>query len=214
MAFGSTPADINNIPMGCVYVPGVGLKALQGGTLFTDGSSNDSAPGRMELTGSSKATYAATISGNAAYATPTDLFVLPGSATKLVKVVRCYLSSAATAAGVYTTHFVKRTAANTGGTSAAMTITKMDSGDGAVTAAPVSYSVVPTSVGTGSDILAVRLFQNTLTGLPERFVLDFGNYIGEPLALRGVAQALAINFNAVALPAGSVFDVTFIWTEE
>jgi len=58
MAFGATPLDSGNIPIGSVYVPGTGFKALQGGTLFTDASSNDSAPARMEIVGGSKATYA------------------------------------------------------------------------------------------------------------------------------------------------------------
>src|SRR6266568_4113674 len=35
MAFGSTPTDSSTIPIGCVYVPGVGFKAIQGGTLGT-----------------------------------------------------------------------------------------------------------------------------------------------------------------------------------
>jgi len=155
------------------------------------------------------------VTANAAYATPTDLLVLPGSATagKVVRLVRFDIASVATAAGIYTVHLVKRTAANTGGTSAAMTITKFDSNDTS-TAVPVTYSVVPTSVGAGSDIIADRLFQNTLTLQPERRTWLFGNGPMEAVVLRGVAQAFAVNFGGVALPAGSLFDMTIYWTEE
>jgi hypothetical protein len=99
MAFGSTPADSNNIPIGCVYVPGTGFKALQGASkYFTDASSNDSAPVRVEEVGGSKATYTYAINSLAPPATATDIMVLRGSATKLVKVVRIQVSGAATAA--------------------------------------------------------------------------------------------------------------------
>ena len=45
MAFGTTPKDgsATPIPLSCVYVPGVGLVALQGRLKTTDGLSNDSA---------------------------------------------------------------------------------------------------------------------------------------------------------------------------
>ena len=49
MAFGSTPRDAQQIPVGSVYVPGVGFVAWQGGTQSTDGSSNTSAPGVIQL---------------------------------------------------------------------------------------------------------------------------------------------------------------------
>src|SRR5437667_9906958 len=116
MAFGSTPADSNNIPIGCVYVPGVGFKALQGGTLFTDSSSNDSAPARMEVVSGSKATYTYAINALALLASHTDLFVLRGSATKTVKVIHFELSGLATTSAQVIALLKKHTIADTGGT--------------------------------------------------------------------------------------------------
>lgn len=215
MAIGSTVRDSGNIPMSCALPVGdTTPQPIRGGKEYTDANSNLTTNVAFTPEDGWKATYSATVVSNAAYATPTDLLVLPGSATKTVRLVRFDISSAATAAGMYTVHLVKRTAANSGGTSAAMTITKFDSNDAAATAAPVTYSVVPTSVGAGSDIAAIRLFQATLTTQPERLVFLFGNGPMEAVVLRGVAQAFAVNFGAVALPSGSIFDMTIYWTEE
>jgi hypothetical protein len=215
MAVGSTPRDSGNIPLSCAGAIGdTTPQQLRGGKEYTDANSNITTNLAIAPEDGWKATYSATVTANAAYATPTDLLVLPGSATKTIRLVRFDIASVATAAGIYTVHLVKRTAANTGGTSAAMTITKFDSNDAAASAVPVTYSVVPTSVGAGSDIIADRLFQNTLSLQPERRSWLFGNGPMEALVLRGVAQAFAVNFAAVALPAGSLFDMTIYWTEE
>src|SRR5215468_2171970 len=51
MAFGTLPRDANLIPISSVYIPGVGLVALQGSTNSnTDGSTNTSTPANMNLT--------------------------------------------------------------------------------------------------------------------------------------------------------------------
>jgi hypothetical protein len=216
MAIGNTMRDFGNLPMGCALTPGDTIpQPIRGGKEYTDSQNNITTNIAISPEDGWKPTFSATVTANAAYATPTDLLVLPGSATagKVVKLVRFDIASVATAAGIYTVHLIKRTTGNTGGTSAAMTITKLDSNDTA-TAAPVTYSVVPTTLGTGTDITAVRLFQNTLTLQPERLSFLFGNGPMEALTLRGVAQAFAVNFNAVALPAGSLFDMTIYWTEE
>lgn len=60
MAYPSTPRDANNIPIGCVYVPGVGFVALQGGTsVNTDGNGNQSAA--VAVSGTVTATSAACV---------------------------------------------------------------------------------------------------------------------------------------------------------
>ncbi len=215
MAIGNTTRDFGNLPMSCALPVGDATpQPIRGGKEYTDSQSNITTNVAFSPEDGWKATFSASVVSNAAYATPTDVLVLPGNASKTLKVVRFDISSAATAAGMYTCHLIKRTTANSGGTSSAMTITRFDSNDAAVTGAPVTYSVVPTSVGTGTDIAAFRLFQSTLTTQPERQVLLFGNGPMEAVTLRGTAQAFAVNFGGVALPAGSIFDMTIYWTEE
>ncbi len=217
MVFGSTPADQNNIPAGCVYVPGIGFKVLQGGTLFTDASSNDSAPARMELVSGSKATYTYSIQATApGYATPQDWIVLRGSATKLLKVVRVEISGAITTAAGYTVSLKKHTIANTGGTSTNPTPIKHDSNDGTASGTVLLYTVAPTTDGTATIWKYIRLFLQApnAAAVANSYVWEAGASIGEPMTLRGVAQELAFNLGGVAIGTGQVYDFAITWSEE
>jgi hypothetical protein len=220
MAFGSTPADSNNIPIGCGYVPGTGFKAAQAGAIFTDASSNDSAPLRMEVVGGSKATYTYTISATAPYATPQDWVVLRGSSTKTIKVVHIEYSGVATAATAGNIILIKKhTIANTGGTSTNPAVIKHDSNDGAATALILLYTVAPTTDATATIWKTVRLTYGLVaaaagTWAQDRYVYDYAGEPYEPMTLRGVAQELAFNFNGVAIPAGGVYDLSITFTEE
>ncbi len=218
MAFGATPLDSGNIPIGSVYVPGTGFKALQGGTLFTDASSNDSAPARMEIVGGSKATYAYSASAIATFTAVTDLVVLRGSATKTVKVVRVELSGAATAATETLWYLKKHTIANTGGTSTNPTPVKYDSNDGAATALVLLYTALPTIDASAVNVRAVRIdlavAPAASTVAIDRYVIEFGLNGGEPIVLRGVAQEFAFNLGGGTIPSGEVADCTIVWTEE
>ena len=216
MAFGSTPADANNIPVGCVYVPGTGFKTWQGGKLLTDASSNDSAAGRMENASCSKATYTYAISATAPYASPTDWIVIRGSATKLVKVVRLSITGVATAATSVVFTLKKHTIANTAGTSTNPTAVQHDSGDGVATALILLYTVAPTIDASATIWKTVRLTMGiapaATTAITDRYVWDVGDSPYQPLVLRGVAQEFAINSPTV--PSGGVYDVEIVWTEE
>jgi hypothetical protein len=218
LAFGSTPADINGIPIGCVYVPGVGFKALQGGTLFTDTSSNDSAPARMEIVSGSKATYTYSINALATLASHTDLLVLRGSATKTIKVIHFELSGLATTSAQIIALLKKHTIADTGGTGTlGATPTKHDSNDGAATAVINTYqTTLPTVDASATIIRAIRLQVAPAAATattPDRYTTDFGDIGYEPIVLRGVAQEFALNFNAVTI-TGGLFDFSVTWIEE
>jgi hypothetical protein len=220
MAFGSQVTDSSNIPGPNVYVPGVGFKMMQGGTAFTDASSNDSAPVRMEIVGCSKATYTYTISATAPYATPTDWVVLRGSATKLIKIMRIEYSGVATAATAGNIILIKKhTIANTAGTSTTPAFIKHDSNDGAGTGVILLYSVAPTIDASAVIWKTVRLTYGLVaaaagTWAQDRYVYDYSAEAHEPMTLRGVAQELAFNFNSVAIPGGGVYDLSVTWSEE
>jgi hypothetical protein len=225
MAFGSTPSDSNNIPIGCVYVPGVGFKALQGGTLFNDASGNDSSPARMEIVAASKATYAAAGVGLALAATPTNIATLTGSATKTVKLVRLGLSMKCTALGTTLLDVLlqKFSSALTGGTAVALTMTPMDSNNGAATALAQNWTANSTGGGAlvGNVMISHIMPQFagalTATDFPQQplpqIVWDFTGP-GQPPTLRGVAQVLSINLNGGTLITTTTFSVFMVWTEE
>jgi hypothetical protein len=225
MAFSSTPTDVNGIPIGCVYVPGVGFKALQGGTLFTDGSSNDSSAARMELASASKTTYAAAGVGLALAATPTNIVTLTGSATKIVRLLRFGLSLKCTALGtsLLDVLFQKFSSALTGGTPVALTMTPLDSNNAAATALAQNWTANSTGGGTlVGNIMTSHIMPQfsgalTATDFPQQqlpqIVWNFDGAIQSP-TLRSATQVLSINLNGGTLVATTTYDVFVVWTEE
>jgi hypothetical protein len=216
MAIGITPLDGSGTPVGSVLVPGtVDPVPLQGGKAFTDANSNLSAPARMEIVPGSKATYSYSINALAMPASLTDIMVLRGSATKLVKVVHFEMSGGATTSQQVLWFLKKHTTADTGGTGTlGATATQHDSADGAATAVINTYQTTLPTVGTATIWRVIRLNQAPLasTALVDRYSEDFGDFWA-PMVLRGVAQEFALNFNGVTLTGGTV-DFTIVWTEE
>lgn len=158
------------------------------------------------------ATYAAQFSAYAAYATPTDLFCIHGSATKTVAVLNLYVAIQSTAAALQTVDIVKRSTATTGGTPTDRPFIAYDSAQTAATATATTYGAAPT---TGSVVGIVKTSiatSSTLTTGPTPLGLNWTNYnvpspinsteIRRPVTLRGVAQALCINYRGAALTAG------------
>ena len=164
-----------------------------------------------------KASYRAQVSDFTPAATATDVITICGSATKTVRVVRIQASADATAASVIDFYVFKRTAVNTGGTAAAVTIAKMDSKDAAPTAVVSKYSVNPTGLGTGilftGDHYALPAASTTgYPGTP--WIEDFGIRNNKAAVLRGVTECLAFGFDGQTIPAGFGLYLGFEWTEE
>ena len=146
-------------------------------------------------------------------ASATDIAVLPGSATTTVVITRVLISGLQTTAGLIDVLLIKRSAANTGGTSTALTAVPHDATDVAATAAPLLYTANPTGLGAAVGTLRRNsLFVGQSTSTNETLLdYEFGDK-GKPITLAGVAQMLAINLNGVTV-TGGVFNVTFEWFE-
>jgi hypothetical protein len=173
---------------------------------------------QVSATGGTKATYVYAISATAPYATPTDWIVLRGSASKTVKIQRIEISGAATAATEVLFTLKKHTVANTVGTSTNPVPMQHDSLDSPASALVLLYSAAPTIDASSTIWKTVRMTlavaPAATTVSPDRFVYNYAAEPYEPLTLRGVAQELAINFAAVAVPTGGVYDVTLTFSEE
>lgn len=192
------------------------------GTVVTFPVHLDAASNNISV--SSRDTSIATYSSSAVMAaadidaTPLDIAVLTGSATKTVRVksviVRGYWDTGSTALAI-PVYFKKHTVANTGGTATATGITKFDSGDSAATAVVSQYSADPTIDATATTIAAMPLAATLETVGVGEVRIDFANTAEHGLVLRGVAQQLAINLNAWAgTQTGVNLAYTFIWSEE
>lgn len=145
-------------------------------------------------------------------ATASDVAILNGSGSKTVRVTRVEVSIAATAAGIVDALLIKRSTANTGGTSSAPTVVPNDANDAAGTATVLQYSANPTVGSIVGNVRAQKM------GILANGVVtanwDFTVNNSKGIILRGVAQGLAINLNGDVLLTGEVVGFSFQWTEE
>ena len=168
-------------------------------------------------TNSPKPTFRYTAIDITPVATATDVLVLKGSATKVIRVTRAGLLGTATAASIYDLYLTKRTTANTGGTSTAPTPSKSDSLDADATATLALYTANPSALGTGVTLEASKLYLPagaTPAGAGTERQFMFGNRNDKAPVLRGEAESIAFNFAGAAVPAGASLYLIIKWTED
>jgi len=168
----------------------------------------------------SKSTYGVSTTPVTPPATPTDMATIFGSASKTIYVTGVSITTTQTTAGINRIYLIKRSAVNTGGTSAAPTIVPYDSNSAAATATVLSYTVNPAGLGASVGNIAVQNVNSPIlsTGIATLQQDMYGRCVSfelaTPIILRGVAQGLCLNFNGAALPAGLSVIANFVWTEE
>lgn len=172
---------------------------------------------QVTLLDGSRATYSATSAiGFASATTATDIFTITGSASKTIRILRVAFSAQETTAGVANVLLIKRSAANTGGTSAAATAVPHDSNDVTASATVLSYTANPSALGAAvGTVRAARVFIPTTGTDVADFIneWDFGTNSEKAIVLRGTAQVLAINLNATTVTGGT-WTCYVEWTEE
>ena len=150
-------------------------------------------------------------------ATATDVLVLSGSATKVIRVTKVSVVGTATAASIYDNYIIKRTAANTGGTSTSVTPAQSDSADAAATATLKLYTANPSALGTGISVEGAKTYLSAgvtpgAAALPH--VYTFGARNDKAIVLRGTGESLAFNFGGQAVPTGANLYLSIEWTED
>jgi hypothetical protein len=141
----------------------------------------------------------------------TDNAVMPGNATNTVIVTKVLVTCNETTAGQINVELLKRSTADTSGTSAAMTAVPMDSNYSAAVSAPLSYTGTGPTVGTAVgdlDNLQIGCMAPATATPNDIFIFD----PDKPIILRGTAQQIAVNVGNAALTGGNV-TVTFEWQE-
>lgn len=165
-------------------------------------------------------TYSATAFGIVPAASATDVFTITGSESKTIYIHKIQVSGTRTAHAHNQVILLKRSTANSGGTSTTRTAVPHDSTNAAATATVTSYTANPT-LGT----LVGELASNTLSlpvqtpsnaqgngGSVTPWLWEFTS-IGQPLVLRGTSQVLSINFNSVTITGGNL-NFSIEWSEE
>jgi hypothetical protein len=170
---------------------------------------------RTEALLSSKQTYSAAISSLTPPATPTDMIVISGSATKTIRVTKVELSITQTVSGTNTFFVILRSSADSGGTSSTITNVSHDSSNAGATAVVKSYTANPTLGTVIGTVRATKIFTPIPGTLTTPYIFDFTNDgIDQGIVLRGTAQQLALNFNGAALPSGLSITCNIDWSEE
>jgi hypothetical protein len=143
----------------------------------------------------------------------TDIAVLPGNATDTVLVYDMHVTCTQTTAGIVTLEIIKRSAADSGGTSSAMTAVPDDATFAAASSAPLTYTANPSSLGSSVGNLDVEQIGCMATGTtsPNDIYMPIDWKI-KPIVLHGTAQEIAVNLNSTTVSGGS-FAVTFKWME-
>lgn len=179
-------------------------------TVYSDGSLSTASVDGF------KATYSAAALNVTSAATATDIFTIFGSGTKTMRVLEMGMSGVQTTASDVIVQLIKRSTANTGGTSSSATNVPHDSNNTAATATVLSYTANPTALGASmGTIRAGRLFVPPAgaNSAAETLVFTFGNGPGQAIVLRGTAQGLCVNLNSTTTIGGS-FSFWVTWTEE
>lgn len=160
-------------------------------------------------------------------ATPTDLVIIEGSATKTIRIISMKIWTTNTAAGSQSFQLIKRSTADTTGTFvSAGTPVAMDSNNAASTVSRVGHftanpGALGTAIGTMSNIRVASpaAIPATWAGITPDSGIEMLDWmdkstLDQPIVLRGIAQCLAINFNGAALVAGQTHSYRILWIEE
>lgn len=162
----------------------------------------------------SKIFYGASVSGLTVAATATDIFSISGSASKTIKIRKVEISATQTTLGQANIFLIKRSSADSNNSTTSLTAVPFDSGSAAATAAVVSRTANPSSLGAAvGTIKSSRILVPTLVGSTDRLIYDFTGDASESIVLRGTAETLNINLNATTI-LGNNFNISIEWTEE
>lgn len=160
-------------------------------------------------------TYSATtaLTGLAMAAAPTDVFTITGSGTKTIRITRVEITGTATLSTTANVFAIKRSTADTAGTSTSPTAVPHASTNAAATATLAAYTANPT-VGTSVGPMRTgKVFIPAVGTSAQALVWDFGTRESQAVILIGTTQVLAVNFNGVTVTGGNL-DISVEWTEE
>ena len=147
-------------------------------------------------------------------ASATDIFNFKGSGTKTIYIRKItWKQCNSVAGGTHQVYLIKRSTANSGGTSSALTAVPLDSNFASATASGVYYTANPTtgtSVGTISH--CVFLLGSLVYHL--NHVLFDSTKGGAPIVLRGTSESISVNYNGVTDAIGTSAVVDIEWSEK
>lgn len=165
---------------------------------------------------SQRPTYSASITGLATAASATDFFTLTGATGIVTRITFAQCSGIATTVGTADIVALKRSTANTVGTSTAPTAVPMDANSAAASSTVLAYTANPTTGTLVGNIRAQKIglpLANT-GAINGPVTWDFATRPGtQEVVLRAATQVFALNGAGATLAAGAALDCNVEWTE-
>jgi hypothetical protein len=162
-----------------------------------------------------KQTYAAAVSGFVPPAAATDIFTITGSATKTIRITLLRVSCTTSAGSGISINaaLIKRSTADSAGTSTTMTNVPHDSTNSAATAVVKAYTANPTLGTTVGNVRTSRFQINSAGTTSNELAYELGTRPAQTLVLRGTSEQLCVNFGGATITS-PICSIAIEWTEE
>ncbi len=161
-----------------------------------------------------RATFGAGVSGFTLGTAPTDILTIQGAVGKVVRIKSIIINGNSGTTAAYPLLLIRRSSANTAGTSTAVTPTAHDTLDGSSAATVRYYTANASSLGTSVGTMHVgRLVAANAANL-DRLALQYSWQNDKAIILRGASDYLVLNMNGASLSATTTLDIDLLWTEE
>lgn len=172
---------------------------------------------KIQVEGSAKSSFACSTGAFTAAASATDISTLVfASSGKVIKLKKCVVSylNAGGAAGGAIVNLIKRTTADTTGTSSSPTIVQKDTNGASVTGVVKLYTANPGGLGTSAGIVSSQMY-GTSSNATNMVLYDSSVSSAADMTLRATDHGFCVNLDGVS-PLGTTpkFSVTWEWTEE
>lgn len=168
------------------------------------------------LVGQGRPTYWASVSALAVAASGTDVFTLTGAIGRRITPLMFGASGVATSDGAFSIAAVKRSTANTGGTSSTRVAVPGSSSNAAPAKGIVrAYTANPTLGTLVGSMMAKRISYGAPAGTVGQVeaIFDFRSHYCGPVELLSDQEVLALNLGGVTV-SGGLLDAWVAWTEE
>lgn len=167
-----------------------------------------------QITDNKETAYCASTPVFTTAASATDIFNFKGSGTKTIYIRKIVWKQANIGtSGSFNVYLLKRSTANSGGTSSALTAVPLDSNFASATASGVYYTANPTT-GTSLGGIAHVFLYSQAEAPDYAYTLFDSTKGGAPIVLRGTSQSVSVNYNGVTDPLGTSAVVDIEWSEK
>ena len=148
-------------------------------------------------------------------ASATDIFTITGSSSRTIHITNVSIGCTQTTSGIINVILLKRSTADTAGTSTNPTKVPLDSTNTAASATVAAYTANPTPGTLVGNLKTynINCLSTSATSPSDIIIQNFGAISDQNLVLRGTGEVFAINLNAVTVTGGS-FDINVEWTEQ